>query len=440
MAIYTYIKDIDRGGFARVLLVQNEYGVLFAMKVLDPSPQLAHVPIDQIKRRFEREVKYQQALHHPNIVSIVDVDTNNNPPYCVMEFATGGTLAKDLAFDHTLAGNPKPALFDILSGLDFLAKKGIIHRDLKPQNVLKFLNSDGTFRYAISDFGLMDPGATDSTTLTVTGAQGGTAFYAAPELMQDFSRATVRADIYSFGAILHDIFVAQPRIPYTKLTASPPIGPILEKCTETNPSRRYASISELREDLFAALSTAQLFFTSSKEQRAVELLGEHRDLSSDEWDKIFLALDENEAKSTANDNIFRALRNEHIVQLNQDSLQLVKSLGMRYCKFAMSQGFEFSYCDIISAKLETLFAIGDIELKAFVLLALLELGVSHNRWAVERAFYHRTMADADANVINRFLLEVQVRGYPIKMRIQHLLVSISANAEFFHSLLKAALA
>ena len=435
---YTFVKEIARGGFGRVCEVCDDHGDLYAMKLLEPSAQLAHVPMDLLKKRFEREVKYQQAISHPNVVAIHDVDINVDPPYCIMELAIG-TLHDDIVADHTLGGNPKSALFDILAGLEYLAEKGFIHRDLKPQNVLKLQNQDGSFRYAISDFGLMHPGTADTTTLTVTGAQGGTQFYAAPELMQDFSRATISADIYAFGAILHDIFAAQQRIPYTQLTVSGTMGPVLEKCTKTNPKRRYTSIAELREDLFAVLNAGTLVFTSSREQRAVELLGEHRALTSDEWDEVFLALDENESKSVRNDNIFLALRGEHIAQLNEDSPELVKSLGMRFCEFVMSRGFNFDYCDILSARLEVFFDLGDTELKALVLLGFLELGVSHNRWLVERNFYRRVLEDADDNVMQRFLVEVGVRAYRLKARIQHLLSSIVVDPQAFHPLLKVAI-
>lgn len=350
-----------------------------------------------------------------------------------------GTLANDIAADHTLGGDPKHALFDILAGLEYLAEKGFIHRDLKPQNVLKFQNPDGTIRYAISDFGLMHPGTADTTTLTVTGAQGGTQYYAAPELMQDFSRATIAADIYSFGAILHDIFVAQARIPFTQLTTSGPIGPILEKCTKTNPKRRYSSIAKLREDLFAVLNSGQIVFNSSKEQRAVELLDEHRDLTSDEWDEVFLSLDENEVKGIRNDNIFRALRSEHISQLNGDSPDLAKSLGVRFSEFVMNRSFDFDYCDILAARMAVFFEIGDTELRALILLAFLELGVSHNRWLVERSFHTRALEDAADNVIQRFLVEVGVRDYPFKGKIAHLLLSISVEMDTLHPLLRAAI-
>ena len=434
------IKEIDHGGFAKVYLVEGSDGKHYALKALEPASLLLQsVPIQDLKRRFVREATYQESINHPNVVPVLHVDTSTEPPFYVMPLADG-SLAKDLAADHTLSGAPKHALFEILAGLEHISEKGFVHRDLKPANVLKFSTGTGADRYAISDFGLMNPGDVDTTTLTVTGAKGGTELYAAPELMVDFSRATTAADIYSFGAILHDIFVAQPRIPYTQLSAAGPIGPIIERCTKTNPRRRYKSIAELREDLFNVLDTAPPTFHSGHEQRAAELLQSSSDLTSDQWDEVLMALDENDDKGIRNDDLLRTLRNEHFAQLNVDSPELVKSLGLRFCDFVMERSFDFDYCDILSSRLEAIYEVGDTELKAITILAFLELGTSHNRWLVERNFYRRVLNDASPNLIQRFITEAKVRDYSLAKKIAHINRSITVDTAKYHPFLIAALA
>ena len=94
-------------------------------------------------------------------------------------------------------------------------------------------NNDGDINYVISDFGLISGINGESSNLTGSNAQGGTENYAAPELIRNMKRATFSADIYSFGAILHDIFgQGINRIPYTELSLAGPIGQIIEKCTK----------------------------------------------------------------------------------------------------------------------------------------------------------------------------------------------------------------
>ena len=89
----------------------------------------------------------------------------------------------------------------------------VVHRDLKPSNFL--MMSDGTLR--LSDFGtardLSDPAGTLMPTYQ---APPGDLGYAAPEVMAclhdvDPSYA-IRADIYSLGAILFEIFARTPLV------------------------------------------------------------------------------------------------------------------------------------------------------------------------------------------------------------------------------------
>jgi serine/threonine protein kinase len=226
---YKVIRELGRGGFGVVELVENEDGEFFARKTLQ-IPH--HLDAAQVKARFEREVKYQSALDHENVVKIIDFDLDSDPPWFAMPLAQC-SLADDLAKDRTLGGDPKAALFDILAGLEEIHRRGFLHRDLKPANVLKLADAKGNARYALSDFGLMAVGEDASSTLTPSGMGGGTPAYQAPECAINFKRASARSDIYSFGAILHDIFATNPkRLPHEELSVPGDVGPIVEKCTK----------------------------------------------------------------------------------------------------------------------------------------------------------------------------------------------------------------
>ena len=155
MSTYTKIEEIGRGNFGVVELVQDEQGNHWACKTFTP-PDLPDVKPEDLRARFEREVRYQVQIKHPNVVRIHDYNLDDDPPWFVMELADC-SLADELKADRTLGGDPRQPLFDTLAGLETIREKGYKHRDLKPANILRFVSPDGSVRYAISDFGLMSP-------------------------------------------------------------------------------------------------------------------------------------------------------------------------------------------------------------------------------------------------------------------------------------------
>ena len=433
---YTLVKEIGRGGFGIVHEVTGEDGNKYAYKILNPAAfqQQDHA---MLVRRFEREVRYQQMVDHPNVVPVIEHNLTANPPWFVMPLAAG-SLKDDLEADRTLGGTPKKPLFDILAGLEALHQRGLRHRDLKPANVLKFTQQNGSVHYSISDFGLTTPGVGQTSTLTASNMAGGTPMYRPPECANNFRRATEQADIYSFGAILHDIFGAGvARVPHTELTVAGALKPIVERCTRTQPRRRYASIAALREELFDVLDNAIIQFFSREEEDVISILKSKDNLTDDEWDRVFNLIDDNADKGLSNRNIMRALTLNHIDSIFKSSPDMFQGLGALYANFSVSEGFDFDYCDVISDKAQIFFNLGDLSLKAKTALAMLELGASHNRWRVERQFMRMAGHDCDPALAERIKMEVIAGGFPFKQRMRHVEMSIKVTADQLHPTLQA---
>lgn len=294
-------------------------------------------------------------------------------------------------------------------------------------------------KYAISDFGLMTAAESQTTTLTRTNVGGGTVLYAAPECVSNFRKATPLSDIYSFGAILHDIFVATDRIPYSELTGPAPIGSIIEKATKTNTLRRYQSVADVRADLYEALNAGDLKFSSDEEKEIVELLQENNELSDDQWDRIFMFLEDNEDDRMALGPVFRYLNNDHINQITDTAPELLSALGKLFCFYVQNGVFDFDYCDVLASKVERFFLCGGTDLKAMAIIALLTMGTSHNRWVVEHKFLRLAGADLPEEVAQRIKIEIDIQGLNFERLVSHVERSIDTSRNHLHPVLQGIL-
>jgi serine/threonine protein kinase len=164
-------------------------------------------------RRFEQEARAAGVLNHPNITAVYDIGTSpsDGAPYVVQELREGETLRQALASGSLPPRSAIDYTIQIAQGLAAAHDKGIVHRDLKPENL--FVTKDG--RVKILDFGLakltqVEPaaGATNLPTVasaTEPGVVMGTLAYMSPEQVKG-RPADARSDIFSFGAILFEMF------------------------------------------------------------------------------------------------------------------------------------------------------------------------------------------------------------------------------------------
>lgn len=435
---YDVLRFKGRGGFAEVNVVCDLNCKQYAQKVYKPAEHmLDNCDNEQLRRRFIREVKYQKQLKHPNIVEVVDDLLDEDPPSFIMPLALCTLRDEIYSNVHFSKDELNKILFDILSGLEYMHGKGLVHRDVKPANILKFENDDGVY-YALADLGLVSKLDNNSSTLlTATNAIGGTENYSAPELTKSLKAATPQSDIYSFGAILHDIFGKNiSRIPYTELSLNNPIGPIIEKCTKIQPKRRYANVKILREELYQVLTSSEIEFISSNEEAVVNLLKSKDALDDDEWDQIFMQLDDNLSCGDSIENIVAVLTLKHLDNLLENSPELYSALGRYFSEYITSQSFVFEYCDVLANKAEHFYENSGIELKSLITLALLELGTSHNRFYVEKKVKRMLSSNISDELARRIQMEIEAMQCNFDAMISHLCDSIDVSPDFLNPILK----
>jgi serine/threonine protein kinase len=139
---------IGEGAFSVVRLAYLDDDVdFFACKILPRVRMSAH----NMERRFECEIRAIQQLHHPGIVQLVDLFTDETNYYIIMEFCPHGELFHYIIErDHLCESEAKLFVRQVLDALAHVHAAGVCHRDLKPENLLL----DRSGRVKISDFGL----------------------------------------------------------------------------------------------------------------------------------------------------------------------------------------------------------------------------------------------------------------------------------------------
>ena len=268
----------------------------------------------------------------------------------------------------------------ILEGVEYSHSQGIVHRDLKPENIL--LNSDDDV--VISDFGLGLELDRETTRLTFTGRGMGTFDYMAPEQMQDAKRASPRSDVFSLGQILFEMYTGNVPVALHGLDNLPPsIALIIEKCTQPRPDKRFENGGLLR-DAFTLIASGQTQADAPDHLKTLAgtiVAAEHA--TEDQIHQLIELVQQCQADAT--------LLHDIAVQLPEDAIAklfvLDSGTGLlffqRFAEISRGQGWAFSYTDKIgSACMRFARASNNDEVKALAIATALEVGVSHNRWAV----------------------------------------------------------
>jgi serine/threonine-protein kinase len=253
---YRIVAPLGSGGFGTVYLAEDTW---IDKKVALKVPHRQSLDFSELLR----EPRLLASLSHPNVVTVLTAERQDNVFFIVMEYVPGDTLETIVEREGAL---DLPRVLDytcqICNAMDHAHRHGVLHRDLRPGNVL--VTEQGLVK--VADFGtsrFLEIAAHGTTVI-------GSPPYMAPEQFQ--GKAVFASDIYSLGVSMYQLLTGD--LPYATPTpgdlerlrngelTTPPrdrnpkipqgISDIVMKAMAPDVGGRYQRASELLEAVLAA--------------------------------------------------------------------------------------------------------------------------------------------------------------------------------------------
>jgi eukaryotic-like serine/threonine-protein kinase len=305
---YEVLAPISEGGMASVWLGRARTAPqrLVALKFVRPEFERNK----DFVVMFLDEARIASRLHHPNIVSIVDVGYDGKRHFIAMEVLRGHTL---LALSHAAHARGRRLPYEMVAWIgarvadalhyahelvdDRGASDHIVHRDVNPANI--FITLEGEPK--LIDFGLAK--ARDRIASTAIGVVKGKLAYLAPEQVRGHP-VDRRSDVFALGITLWEtsldrrLFLDDTdletirRVRETHVPDPMSIDPqypralasALAHALARDPNDRYQTAAQLRDALDAFIaSSARSVDAASVRGLRVELLGSEAPL---EWERV----------------------------------------------------------------------------------------------------------------------------------------------------------
>ena len=249
---YRVLSRIGEGGFGAVYQAEDTSLGNRKVAIKEMSqPGLKSQELQEATEAFHREALLLAGLAHPSLPRIYEHFNEGGNWYLVMDFIEGETL-EDYLENHDGHVSVMEALqlgIKLCRVLEYLhgRQPPIIFRDLKPANIM--LEQSG--QVCLVDFGIarhFKPGQARDT--IAFGSPG----YASPE-QYGKAQTTPRSDVYSLGALLHQLLSGQDpsNMPFrfAPLTVPAPAGTweLIQRMIDLDESRRPETMAVVRQEL-----------------------------------------------------------------------------------------------------------------------------------------------------------------------------------------------
>ena len=253
---YRILSSLGSGGFGSVYLAQDTW---IDKKVALKVPHRQNLDFSDMLK----EPRLLASMSHPNIVTVLTAEKQDNVFFIVMEYVAGQTLEQIVMREGALdLGRALDFTCQICNAVDHAHRAGILHRDLRPGNML--VSDKGMLK--VTDFGtsrFLEIAAHGTTVI-------GSPPYMAPE--QFHGKAVFASDVYSIGVTMYQMLtgalpyetptpadierlmrgdlVTPPRVKNRRVPAT--LNDIVLRALEPETTKRYQSASDLLQDVLTA--------------------------------------------------------------------------------------------------------------------------------------------------------------------------------------------
>jgi serine/threonine-protein kinase len=257
---YRILSPLGSGGFGSVYLAEDTW---IDKKVALKVPHKQNLDFSEMVK----EPRLLASMSHPNIVTVLTAERQDDLFFIVMEYVEGETLEHIIMREGALElTRALDFTCQICNAVDHAHRAGVLHRDLRPGNML--ITESGMLK--VTDFGtsrFLEIAAHGTTVI-------GSPPYMAPE--QFYGKAVFASDVYSVGVTMYQMLtgslpydtpapadierlmrgelITAPRVKNSRIPKT--INDIVLKALEPELTGRYQRASELLDDVLAAREPA----------------------------------------------------------------------------------------------------------------------------------------------------------------------------------------